>query len=198
MVLCLDRLCLSSLSHSVFSFLSPFLSHFLVSSFCISHPLSLHLSSSVLIYCIPASDIWRLDTRSVIYWASGVSSQATNIQYLRRMRNYRTISSLPRRPPHSQFFLVHLSWFGSVVPLSAGNASFRFDGVQDTRVVQLKQFMVLLSRCTHVHGRPVGQGGICATPLDFGNILLNVLIILVLNNKWLLNFQNDLRKFKTY
>jgi len=30
--------------------------------------------------------------------------------------------------------------------------------------------------------------------LDFGNVLLNVLIILVFNSKWLQNYQNDLKK----
>jgi len=46
-----------------------------------------------------------------------------------------------------------------------------------------------------MHGRP--EGGIFPT-LDFGNILLNVLIFLVLNNKWLWNCQNDLKQLKTY
>jgi len=38
------------------------------------------------------------------------------------------------------------------------------------------------------------RGGIC--PLDFGNILLNVPIILIFNNKWLWNCQKDLKNLK--
>jgi len=35
------------------------------------------------------------------------------------------------------------------------------------------------------HGRPEGALGGAFSPLGFGDILLNVLIILILNNKWL-------------
>ena len=45
-----------------------------------------------------------------------------------------------------------------------------------------------------IHGRPDGsKRGWWQMPSGFINILLNVLIILVFNNKWLWNYQNDLK-----
>ena len=56
-----------------------------------------------------------------------------------------------------------------------------------------------LGRCMEGwrHERPEGmaRGRIC-THLDFGYVLLNVLIILVFNKKWLWNYQNDLKVVK--
>jgi len=46
-------------------------------------------------------------------------------------------------------------------------------------------------RPTPGFGPKEGQGSIYS--LDFGSILLNVLIILVSNNKWLRNDKNDLQ-----
>src|SRR6218665_851378 len=44
------------------------------------------------------------------------------------------------------------------------------------------------------HGRP--EGGKGDFPLDFGTVLLNVLIILIFNNKWPCNYHNDPKNVK--
>ena len=46
-------------------------------------------------------------------------------------------------------------------------------------------------------GRGGNGGGLQMYPMDFGNVLITVLIILVfIDNKWLWNYQNDLKNAK--